>query len=490
MGHVNFQAGLGLPSAEFRDWWSAQPRQDYGVDVWSAEYEFEKPNVFTIEQVQQLYYYLKSIKLTPPEVTMLHQWFYQEIFEDKTWILTTDPDWNPLREPFIGAETTYEEYYLYGGGVGGAIKYTQSDKPVGSEDGLQPDGTWVQNGKWFNRVEYGSRITLVPVWTTKKQVNTWQAAESQTSEIWESVPYTVEYNRTFRQRMKPVCIDNTTWTSFYVGDSDILNGDGTPGNALMEEIGNPGSGSYYNNPDHKRFYNFEEVTYDNPFQNASPAGLNFQTKHLKETTIMGNIHFYCLGVNPADDKIYWTISSQEKRYEVDTEIEEYGDLDFVSGRYEMAKFDLTDYDDLQFFFARTSLKAYWISAEYEQGEYGYGGITLWIPDASCDVDRLATETNRMVKRIDVDIAPGITITFIQEKEFNDPSYYPWSTGSDSDTPNSPHSGLQAGEDFMLGYTEGLEFYEGHLYGRTVSSQSYMTMDNDWEITNPVMGVRT
>ena len=34
MKHVNHLAGLGLPSAEFRDWWVYQPRTDIGVNVW------------------------------------------------------------------------------------------------------------------------------------------------------------------------------------------------------------------------------------------------------------------------------------------------------------------------------------------------------------------------------------------------------------------------------------------------------------------------
>lgn len=488
MRHVNFQAGLGLPSAEFRDWWSFQPARDYGVDVWSDEYEFEKPNMFTIEQVQELYYYMKSITLTPPEVTMTHQFYWQYISSPQRWITQSDPKYNPQAKPFLGyTNTTYDEWYGYDSSVPGTIRYAKQPPPdVGgepAENGEQPDGTWVINGGWFDKVYYGGGYIFIGKFSDRRLVITKNYGGSFNSEIWESIPYTVEYNRTFRQRMKPVCIDNTWWNYFDPGD-------GIPGNALMEEIGNPGSGCFWENPNHKRFHNFEEIIFENPFQNSGGVeNIDYKCKHLRETTIMGNIHFYCLGVNPADNKVYWTISSQEKQYQVDTEIEEYGNLDFVSNRYLMGYYD-SGYDDPQSFFARVSLKTFWTSGgEFDENYWAYGAIILWIPDASCDVDRLATETNGMVKRIDVEIAPGISITFLQEKQFED-CFYPWSSGQESNTPNFPVAGLTQGENYMLDYMMGLESYFGYNYSRQMSSQSYIKVDNDWEITNPVMGVRT
>jgi len=500
--NVNFQAGLGLPSGEFRDWWEDQPRQDYGVDVWSDEYEFVKPNVFTIEQVQELYYYFKSITLIPPAITTYHQYYWDYIIDNQYWVLEylEDGSVNPeyaeqyYSTPFEGANTYLHEYYYVTPDAPGSIKYYGEPQPPGSEDGMQPDGTWVQNGYWFNRVpyEYANNDVghfLIPVFSEKRYVQSDDDSKSQSSSFFQTAPYTVEYNRTFQQRMKPVCIDNTYWSLFYDGDNS--NGDGTPGNALKEELGNPGSGCFYENPNHKRFHEFEETIYQNPFHNAGGfETIKFRTKHLRETTIMGNIHFYCLGRNPEDNKIYWTISSQEPQYNVDTNISSYGDSDFVTGRYYMGYSNWTTGNwevDPQFFFARTSLKTFWSNNEenFVEDNWGFGGITLWIPDATCDIDTIAAENNDMVKRIDVQISPKVSITFLQEKQFEN-CFFPHSPGPESDVPDNPAPGLNFGEDYMNDFESGDQRWFNFNYDRTINSQSYINVNNDWQITNPTM----
>ena len=66
----------------------------------------------------------------------------------------TDPSYDPNDTPFNGTTTTIGEWYDECGGVPGSIRYFQAPQPPGSSDGDQPDGTWVQNGYWFNKVPF------------------------------------------------------------------------------------------------------------------------------------------------------------------------------------------------------------------------------------------------------------------------------------------------------------------------------------------------
>ena len=47
--------------------------------------DFERPNVFTIEQVQQLYYYFKSMVVTPPATRITSQWVENNRIHDNTY---------------------------------------------------------------------------------------------------------------------------------------------------------------------------------------------------------------------------------------------------------------------------------------------------------------------------------------------------------------------------------------------------------------------
>lgn len=491
MRHVNHLAGLGLPSGEFRSWWAYQPKTDIGVNVWGND--FERPNVFTIEQVQKLYYYFKSMVVTPPATRITSQWVEDNRIHDNIyWIETTDPQFDPNADAFSGANTTFEEYYLYGGGVPGSIKYYQEAQPSGSSDGLQPDGTWVQNGYWFNRVDYGGTIYLVPVFSAKPNVQTWDYGYSATfTDLPAGVgsplaPYTVEYNRTIRQRMRPVCIDNTYWNNF-AGTSN-----GVPGNALNEELGNAGSGSWYNNPDFVRFEETQTIT------NQQPATSdNIRSVYEINTTIMGSIYFYCLGIDPSDNQIKWTISSQHPEYNVDTDISGGTNArrDFNTGRFDMGYWERYPYwYDPEYYFARRSVKMYFRDQNYnpnEENEFSYNTRNvLWIPDASCDIDLMLTgnyETpNKRIKKIEVLVADGLTITFLQEIIFFDIGYL-FSTGSDAQL-NNPVSGDQR-DYYTYGFSGLTQQWAGFDYGLSLTSWNWFEQNNDWTITNPIIEVR-
>lgn len=499
MKHVNHLAGLGLPSAEFRDWWVYQPRTDIGVNVWDND--FERPNVFTIEQVQQLYYYFKSMVVTPPATRITSQWVENNRIHDNTyWPLTNDPGYDPNDTPFNGTTTTIGEWYDECGGVPGSIRYFQAPQPPGSSDGDQPDGTWVQNGYWFNKVPYpitdppNPFFYRDPIFLSKPyNPQTWNYAYSPTfTDLPAGVgssqtPYTVEYNRKTRQRMRPVCIDNTFW-NYFAGTSN-----GLPGNALNEELGNAGSGSWYNNSNFIRFQENQTVTNQNPATSD-----DIKSVYEINTTIMGSIYFYCLGIDPSDNQIKWTISSQHPEYNVDTAVRGNNrpDLsDFNTGRFDMGFWERNPFwSDPEYYFARRSVKMYFRDQNYDpnvENEFSYNTRNvLWIPDASCDIDAMLEEDgtlNNRIKKIEVEVANGLTITFLQEIIFFDIGYL-FSTGSDAQL-NNPVAGDQR-DYYTYGFTGLVQQWAGFDYSLNLTSWNWFEQNNDWTITNPTLGVRT
>ena len=493
MRHVNHLAGLGLSSAEFRDWWAYQPSTGIGVNVWDND--FERPNVFTIEQVQQLYYYFKSMVVTPPATRITQQWEYAKIHDNRYWPLTNDPSYDPDDQLFSGTTTTIGEWYDYCGGVPGSIRYFQAPQPPGSSDGDQPDGTWVQNGYWFNKVPEDPSDPSNPFFyrdpifqSIPYNPQTWSYAYDP---IYKDLPagvgisqtpYTVEYNRTLRQRMRPVCIDNTWAYAYY------STGAGTPGNALNEELGNAGSGSWWENPNFVRFEENETVI------NSAPSifNQNYKTTYEINTTIMGNIYFYCLGIDPSDNQIKWTISSQHPQYNVDTEIEGGSTFrpDFNTGRYKMGNWERNPYwYDPKYYFASRGCKTYFTEPLFPDLDYFTNPRNvLWIPDASCDINAMLEDDgnlNTFVKKIDVEVSEGTTITFLQEIMWYDQPYI-WSPiGEDS---NVTYDNVKRYLDIYT-FSGARQEWSGFNYSANLTVWSWFEQVNDWTITNPTFGVR-